>query len=80
MTSSVKEHANVAGTQPKSRFSKVMEILLWLAGLGVLAENIVLFHQNRRLNEACPAGKCRIPSPPVYPIYPELRGEPRRAR
>ncbi len=52
MTSSVKEHANVARTQPKRRFSKVMEILLWLAGLGVLAENIFLFQQNRRLNEA----------------------------
>jgi len=29
-----------------------MEILVWLAGLGVLAENIFLFQQNRRLNEA----------------------------
>src|SRR6266446_1758073 len=42
----------MAGTQPKIRFSKVMEILLWLAGLGALAENIFLFQQNRRLNEA----------------------------
>jgi peroxiredoxin len=42
----------MAGTQPKIRFSKVMEILLWLAGLGVLAENIFLLQQNRRLNEA----------------------------
>ena len=41
----------MAGTKPKIRFSKVMEILLWLAGLGVLAENIFLFQQNRRLNE-----------------------------
>jgi len=40
------------GAQPKIRFSKVMEIFLWLAGLGVLAENIFLFRQNRRLNEA----------------------------
>jgi peroxiredoxin len=40
------------GAQPKTRFGKVMEILLWLAGLGVLAENIFLFQQNRRLNEA----------------------------
>src|SRR6266851_5338142 len=39
-------------TQPKTRFSKVIEILLWLAGLGVLAENIFLFRQNRRLSEA----------------------------
>src|SRR5258706_14671897 len=29
-----------------------MEIFLCLAGLGVLAENIFLFLQNRRLNEA----------------------------
>jgi peroxiredoxin len=42
----------MAGAPPKIRFSKVMEILLWLAGLGVLAENIFLFRQNRRLNEA----------------------------
>jgi hypothetical protein len=38
--------------QPKTRFSKLMEIFLWLAGLGVLAENIFLLQQNRRLNEA----------------------------
>jgi peroxiredoxin len=42
----------MARTQPKTRFNKVMEILLGLAGLGVLAENIFLFQQNRRLNEA----------------------------
>jgi len=42
----------MAATEPKIRFSKVMEILLWLAGLGVLAENIFLLQQNRRLNEA----------------------------
>jgi len=29
-----------------------MEIFLWLAGLGVLAENIFLFRQNRHLSEA----------------------------
>ena len=29
-----------------------MEILLWLAGLGMFAENIFLFQQNRRLSEA----------------------------
>ena len=34
------------------RFSKVLEILLWLAGLGVLAENIFLLQQNRSLQEA----------------------------
>jgi peroxiredoxin len=42
----------MAGAQPKGRFSKVMEILLWLAGLAVLAENIFLFQQNRHLSEA----------------------------
>ena len=42
----------MAGILPKTRFSKVIEILLWLAGLGVLAENIFLFLQNRRLIEA----------------------------
>ena len=42
----------MAGAQPKTRFSKGMEILLWLAGLGVLAENIFLFRQNRHLSEA----------------------------
>jgi peroxiredoxin len=42
----------VAGTQPRNRFNKVIETFLWLAGLGVLAENIFLFLQNRRLNEA----------------------------
>jgi hypothetical protein len=30
----------MAGTKPKIRFTKVIEMLLWLAGLGVLAENI----------------------------------------
>src|SRR6266851_6387736 len=39
-------------TQSKSRFNKVMEIFLWVVALGVLAENIFLFLQNRRLNEA----------------------------
>ena len=42
----------MTGAQQKTRFSKVMEMLLWLAGLGVLAENIYLFQQNRRLNDA----------------------------
>jgi peroxiredoxin len=42
----------MAGTHPKSLLNKVIEILLWLAGLGVLAENIFLFLQNRRLSEA----------------------------
>ncbi len=34
------------------RFGKVIEILLWLAGLAVLAENIILLQQNRRLLQA----------------------------
>jgi peroxiredoxin len=42
----------MAGAQPKIRFTKVMEVLLWLAGLGVLAENIFLFRQNQHLSEA----------------------------
>ncbi len=40
------------GTQPKSRFNKLMEIFLWLVALGVLAENVFLFLQNRRLSDA----------------------------
>ena len=42
----------MAGAPSRTRFSKVMGILLWLAGLGVFAENIFLFLQNRRLSEA----------------------------
>jgi peroxiredoxin len=42
----------MAGTPPKIRFSKVMEIFLWLVALGVLAENVFLFLQNRRLSKA----------------------------
>lgn len=42
----------MASTQPINRFSKVMEIFLWLVASGVLAENIFLFLQNRRLSEA----------------------------
>jgi peroxiredoxin len=33
------------------RFSKVLEILLWLAGLGVLGTNLLLFRQNRSLQD-----------------------------
>ena len=39
-------------TTPKSKFGKVIEILLWMAALAVLAENIVLLRQNRRLRDA----------------------------
>ena len=42
----------MSGTQSKSRFTKVMGISLWVVALGVLAENIFLFRQNRRLNDA----------------------------
>lgn len=42
----------MAGTQPITRFGKVVEIFLWLVASGVLVENIFLFLQNRRLNEA----------------------------
>ena len=37
---------------PKIQFGKALEILLWLAAVGVLVENVVLFRQNRRLSEA----------------------------
>ncbi len=40
------------GTQLKSRLNRVMEMFLWLVALGVLDENVFLFQQNRRLNEA----------------------------
>jgi peroxiredoxin len=40
------------GTQPKSRFNKVMGIFLWVVALGVLTENIFLLLENRRLNDA----------------------------
>jgi peroxiredoxin len=36
---------------PKIGFRKAVEILIWLAALGVLAENVVLFRQNRHLSE-----------------------------
>jgi len=42
----------MSGTLGKSRFNRVTEILLWLAALGVLAENVFLFLQNRHLSEA----------------------------
>lgn len=42
----------MSGTQLKSRFNKVVELFLWVVALGVLAENIFLFLQNRRLNDA----------------------------
>jgi len=42
----------MAVTQLKSELSKAIEILVWLAALGVLIENISLLRQNRRLEEA----------------------------
>ncbi len=39
-------------TSPKPKFIKGIDILLWMAGLGVLAVNIFLVRQNRRLLEA----------------------------
>ncbi len=42
----------MTGTPPITRFSKAMEIFLWLVASGVLAKNIFLFLQNRGLNEA----------------------------
>ena len=34
------------------RLNRVMEILIWLVGLGVLAQNILLRQQNQSLQEA----------------------------
>lgn len=34
---------------PKSKFGKAIEILLWVAALALLVENVELFRQNRRL-------------------------------
>jgi len=34
------------------RFGKILECLIWLAGIGVLVANIFLLQQNRKLNEA----------------------------
>ena len=42
----------MTGTEPITRFSRVMEVFLWLVASGVLAENIFLFLENRRLSEA----------------------------
>lgn len=41
----------MSATQPKTRFSKVMEIVIWFAGLGVLAANVLLLRQNRSLQD-----------------------------
>jgi peroxiredoxin len=41
----------MAVDRPKTKVSKVIEILLWLAALGVLAQNFFLLRQNRFLNE-----------------------------
>ncbi len=40
------------GAVAKRKFMKAVEVLMWLAALGVLAENIFLARQNRRLKEA----------------------------
>jgi peroxiredoxin len=37
---------------PKIGFGKAVEILIWVVAVGVLAENVSLFRQNQRLNEA----------------------------
>jgi len=39
-------------TAPKTKVGKAIEVLLWIAALAVLAENIALFRENRRLREA----------------------------
>jgi cytochrome oxidase Cu insertion factor (SCO1/SenC/PrrC family) len=38
-------------TSGSVRLSKVMEIVIWLAGLGVLAANVLLLRQNRSLQD-----------------------------
>jgi peroxiredoxin len=39
-------------TTPKSKSGKLIEALLWIAALAVLAVNIALYRENRRLREA----------------------------
>ena len=39
-------------TSPKTNFARAIDILLWTAGLGVMAVNVFLFRQNRRLIDA----------------------------
>ncbi len=39
-------------TTPKIKFGKAIEVLVWITALAVLAENIILFQQNRRLLQA----------------------------
>jgi hypothetical protein len=38
-------------TDGTMRLGKVMEIVIWIAGLGVLAANVLLLRQNRRLQD-----------------------------
>lgn len=38
-------------TSGTTRLSKVMEIVIWIAGLGVLAANVLLLRQNRSLQD-----------------------------
>ena len=52
MTQGVDLPAEKEMTMLRTKFSKAVEILLWVAALGVLAENISLFRKNRRLREA----------------------------
>src|SRR5579859_210480 len=42
----------MAATERRTKLSAAFNILLWVAALGVLAENIALFRQNRGLREA----------------------------
>ena len=39
-------------TTPKSKVGKAIERMVWIAAVAVLAENIFLFRENRRLHEA----------------------------
>ena len=48
-------------TVPRIKLGKAIEVVIFIAALGVLAENIVLLRENRRLRETAawqiPAGK-----------------------
>ena len=52
MANGLRKEIHMPVAMPKIRFGKALEILLWVVAVGVLAENAVLFRQNRRLSEA----------------------------
>ena len=61
----------------KSKFGKAIEILLWVAALALLAENIALFRQNRRLlEEAAPQVAAGTQLRMLSGLAPDGRFEP----